>query len=245
MNRKLLLLAAALMMGAAAFAQQNLRVMSYNVRNGYGIDKIHSYDRPSRVINKVKPDVIAVQELDSMTRRYNDYVLGELSERTGMYAYYGPAIRLGSGKYGVGIMTRKPALSVQQFRLPCKSEPRTMLVVEMEDYYFACTHLSLHAEDRMTSIEIIRDIASKFDKPLILAGDLNAEPGDPEIQKLAEFATIHSRTDKLTWDAANPTICIDYIVTIGCEAKTRKARVIREKKASDHRPIYADIRLMK
>lgn len=244
MTRKLLTLAAALLIGVAAHAQQNLRIMSYNVRNGYGIDKQHSYDRPSRVINKVSPDVVAVQELDSMTTRYKDYVLGELSERTGMYAYYGPSISFGGGKYGVGILSRTPALSVQQHTLPCRSEPRTMLIIELEDYYFACTHLSLHAEDRTTSMEIIREIASKLDKPLFLAGDLNAEPTDPEIQKLAEFCTIHSRTDRKTWDAAKPTVCIDYIVSYGCKAKTRKARVLREKRASDHRPIFADIRII-
>ena len=245
MTRKLFALTAALLFGLAAQAQTNPRIMSYNVRNGYGIDKVHSYDRPARVINKVLPDVVAVQELDSITRRYPDYVLGELAMRTGMYAYYGPSIKFGGGKYGVGILSRKPALSVQQHKLPCRSEPRTMLIIELEDFYFGCTHLSLHAEDRMTSMDIIRDIASKLDKPLILAGDFNAEPGDPEIQKLAEFTTIHSRTDRKTWNATNPTICIDYIVSCGCKAKTVKARVLREKKASDHRPIYADIRLKK
>ena len=234
---------AALSLGLSAQAQdQSLRIMSYNVRNGYGIDKVHSYDRPAEVINKIKPDIVAVQELDSVTRRYKEYVLGELAERTGMNAYYGPAIKFGGGKYGVGILTREPALSVKKYSLPCKSEPRALLLVEMEDYYFACTHLSLHADDRMTSMNIIRDIISKLDKPVFLAGDLNAEPGDPEIQRLAEFCTIHSRTDKPTWDAANPTVCIDYIVSYGAKAKTRKARIVKEKKASDHRPIFVDVK---
>jgi len=243
MRNRFFLLCGAILMSLNIQAQsQELRIMSYNVRNGYGIDKVHSYDRPAKVINKVKPDIVAVQELDSVTRRYPDYVLGELAERCGMNAYYGPAISFGGGKYGVGILTRKPALSVKQYALPCHSEPRALLIVEMEDYYFACTHLSLHAEDRMTSMGIIKDIVSKLDKPVFLAGDLNAEPGDPEIQKLAEFCTIHSRTDKPTWDAANPTVCIDYIVSYGCNAKCKKAKIIKEKKASDHRPIFVDVK---
>lgn len=243
MKNKILLLILFIASAIGLQAQNNqLRIMSYNVRNGYGIDKIHSYDRPAKVINKTNPDIVAVQELDSITRRYPDYVLGELATRCNMHAYYGPAISFGGGKYGVGILTRKPALSVQQHSLPCKSEPRTLLIVEMEDYYFACTHLSLHAEDRMTSMSIIQDIVSKLDKPVFIAGDFNAEPNDPEIQKLAEFCTIHSRTDKPTWDAANPTVCIDYIVSYGCDVKCKKACIIKEKKASDHRPIFVDVK---
>ena len=43
--------------------------MSYNVRNARGLDNVTDYQRVADVINSVKPDILAVQELDSVTGR--------------------------------------------------------------------------------------------------------------------------------------------------------------------------------
>lgn len=220
----------------------SLRIMTYDVHNGLGYDKIHSYDRPADVINQHKPDVVALQEMDSVTARYSDYVLGELAERTGMYSYYGPAFDYAGGKYGVGILSTTPALSIQQHALDCPSEPRTILIAEFEEYYFGSTHLSMVAEERMEAIKKIREIAATLDKPFFFAGDLNAEPDSPEIQELKAFTTILTPTDTPTWNAETPTTCIDYIVCSGTdEVKVREASVIMELKAADHRPLLVDL----
>ena len=128
--KTILAASAALALSFGAQAQNNsLRIMTYDVHNGLGYDKIHSYDRPANIIKRYKPDVVALQEMDSITRRFPDYVLGEIAKRTDMYSYYGPAFDYAGGKYGVGILSRQPALSVQQHAIPCPSEPRTILIV--------------------------------------------------------------------------------------------------------------------
>ncbi len=43
--------------------------MSYNVKNGTGMDGKRDYDRTARVIAEAKPDVAALQELDSKTKK--------------------------------------------------------------------------------------------------------------------------------------------------------------------------------
>ena len=69
------------------------RFMSYNVKNGYGLDDSTNYARTAEVIRKEAPDVVAIQELDSVTgRSHGTYVLGELGKHTGMYATYAPAM---------------------------------------------------------------------------------------------------------------------------------------------------------
>ena len=50
-------------------AQNTLRMMNYNVRNGIGLDGVTNYQRIADVINKAQPDVVALQELDSVTNR--------------------------------------------------------------------------------------------------------------------------------------------------------------------------------
>ena len=74
---------------STAFAQLNLKIMSYNVRNGKGMDGVHNLQRVADVINSAKADIVAVQELDSMTNRSGKkYVLGEIAALTNMHPEY-------------------------------------------------------------------------------------------------------------------------------------------------------------
>ena len=45
----------------------SLRIMSYNIHNGIGMDGKVDYARIANVISDVNPDVVALQELDSIT----------------------------------------------------------------------------------------------------------------------------------------------------------------------------------
>ena len=221
-----------------------LRVMCYNVRNCKGLDNQVNYDRCANVIKRTQPDVVAVQELDSMTTRYEGYyVLGELANRTEMHDYYAPSIKYKGGKYGIGILSKQPALSLQQHPLPCRKEPRTMLVAEFEKFYFICTHLSLIEEDRVTSAGIIRDVVAKLNKPVIIAGDFNATPDDGAMKVFSEFCTILTDPTKPTFPADEPNRCIDYIITNSADVKGENPTILFEPVASDHRPFYVDVKL--
>ena len=127
----------------ACLGQNQLQVMSYNVRHCGGMDMVLDYDRTANVIIKQQPDVVALQELDSLTSRSGQcYQLGELANRTSYYPIFGSAINYDGGKYGVGVLTRECPLSVKTIPLPGE-EPRVLWVVELKDYVLACTHLDL------------------------------------------------------------------------------------------------------
>ena len=135
--KKTLFLFLAALVSLSAFSQDTLKVMTYNIRNGNGMDKVRSYERIADVILKHDPDVVAVQELDSMTKRSNQtYVLGEVAKLTRMKDLYGPAINYSGGKYGVGILSKKQPLKVCQHPLPGRGEKRTFRMAEFEDYIF-------------------------------------------------------------------------------------------------------------
>ncbi|MDR1121078.1 MAG: endonuclease, partial [Dysgonamonadaceae bacterium] len=71
-------------------SENTIRVMSYNIRNACGLDENINYDRIANIICKVSPDVVALQELDSMTERSGKTdVLSVLGGLTKMYAVYG------------------------------------------------------------------------------------------------------------------------------------------------------------
>ena len=106
--KKVSILLALLLVVTAAFAQTNLKIMSYNVRNGKGMDGVRDIERVAQVIKSAEADVVAVQELDSMTNRSGKkYVLGEIAALTKMHAEFFPAIEFDGGKYGIGILSKK------------------------------------------------------------------------------------------------------------------------------------------
>ncbi len=225
-------------------SSDTLRVMSYNVRNGKGLDLKVDLTRCADAINRAEPDFVAVQELDSMTSRYEGvYALGELAAKTGMHDYYAPSIDYKGGKYGIGILSKSPALSLAQYPLPCRKEPRTMLVAEFEKFYLICTHLSLNEEDRVTSAGIIRDVVATLDKPVIIAGDFNAAPDGEAMAEFLKFTTPLSNPTQYTFPADEPNRCIDYILTNSSKVKGSAPVIMYEPVASDHRPLYVDVTL--
>lgn len=247
--KKILFVFLSALMSLSAFSQDTLKVMTYNIRNGNGMDKVRSYERIADVILKQNPDVVAIQELDSMTKRSNQtYVLGEVAKLTRMHDYYGPAINYSGGKYGVGILSKKQPLKVSQHPLPGRGEKRTFLMAEFENYIFCCTHLALTEEDRMLSLNIIDSIAACQTKPFIIAGDMNAEPGSDFVNHLKKNYHIFNNLKQATWPAPEPKQTIDYIAMWKptSEGFANVATwVVDEAVASDHRPIMSKIRVAK
>lgn len=224
----------------------NEQLMTYNVKNGAGMDGVTDYVRTASVIIQEKPDVVAIQELDSVTGRSEGaYVLDELAKLTGMHATYAPAIDYDGGKYGIGILSKKQPLHVYRYALPGREEVRALLVVEFKKYVYACMHLSLTEEDRIASLPIIREATSGFDKPVFIAGDWNDTPDSPFIQELQKDFCILSTTDKPTCPADEPKACIDYIaVKKDCKPKNFAffSYVTPASVESDHRPVNVHIK---
>lgn len=236
-----------LMVAVSALSQEYIKIMSYNVRSGKGMDGVRDYQRVADVIRNAAPDVVAVQELDSMTSRSgNVYVLGEIARRAQMHGEYFPAIDFDGGKYGIGILSREKPLSVNGVPLPGREEKRALLIAEFEDYFFACTHLSLTEEDRMASLAIIRGEAAKRGKPLFIAGDLNAEPGSPFMEEFQKDFKLLNDPKEWTFPADKPDRTLDYIAVWRDTAPkyaVAARRVVDEPMASDHRPVETHLRV--
>ena len=68
MTMKTLLLAALAAVSTAATAGE-LKLMSYNIRGGLGMDDFWDLGRSISVVKKVRPDVLCLQEVDLGTSR--------------------------------------------------------------------------------------------------------------------------------------------------------------------------------
>lgn len=222
-----------------------VNIMSYNVRNGLDMNRETNYKRVADVIKHVSPDVVAIQELDSVTGRNKLYVLEELSKLSDIpYYTYGAAIDYNGGKYGIGVLSKEKPLSYKNIPLPGKEERRTLLLVEFDKYVLLCTHFSLTAEDQLESAKIICQIAENIkSKPVFLAGDLNAKPSSLPIIELTKSFDILSDTSVSTFPSHDSSQCIDYIMVTpnGHEVGINFGYVYNEPLASDHRPVVVGV----
>ena len=245
MNKNLLLIIATLFIFPLQ-AQNTLKLMTYNIKNANGMDDVCDFQRVANVINNASPDVVAIQEVDSMTNRSGQkYVLGEIAERTQMHAYFAPAIDYDGGKYGIGLLTRQVPVRLQTIPLPGREEARALILAEFEDYIYCCTHMSLTEEDRMESLKIVKSFTIPYKKPLFLAGDMNAEPESDFIKELQKDFQILSNPKQHTYPAPEPKETIDYIATLKSNVNgfaLISAQVLHEPMASDHRPILVELR---
>lgn len=252
MTRVALLAIVSLLVAPSVQAQKKAfpfqkRIMSYNTHHCLGMDNRLDVKRVAEIIKAQYPDVVAIQELDSMAKRsHYIYELDEISKYTTYHATYAATIPLGSGKYGIGMLTREEPKSVKRIPLPGK-EPRMLLVVELENFVMACTHLDLTENGRLESLPIIAKEAKKWKKPFVMAGDWNARPGSKTMNEIGKTFSIISALDKDTYDGKAPGACIDYIGLFknGHKTQTLNYRVLNEPVASDHFPIVADVLFIK
>jgi endonuclease/exonuclease/phosphatase family metal-dependent hydrolase len=224
-------------------------LMTYNVRNCFGVDGKIDYQRIAGIINRVNPRVLALQELDSATQRSEGkVVLDTLAGQTKMYHVYGPSIDYLGGKYGIGVLTRDKPVAWKIIPLPGREEKRCMLIVELEDFVFCCTHLSLNPEDRLRSTEIINEQFNGSTKPVFLAGDFNTLPESEPIKNLKTRWQMLNNPANATIPSDYPRRCIDYIFLLN--SKNQKIKIVNsfvenEPVASDHRPVWVTIIIKK
>lgn len=241
MNRifKTIALMALLAVAPQASADGNITVMTYNVRNGVGLDGQRDHARIAGVIKSRKPDFVGIQEVDSMTNRANRaYVLGEIADAAGMIPSFAPAIKYDGGLYGIGLLSENRPDSIKSIPLPGREEQRTLIVGYFRDYVIANTHLSLTPEDALESVGIIRELlGEEKNRPVILMGDLNSHPDSPVIKELSRDFTIIS-PDATSFPANDPNERIDYIMISKSTSFTPgTAEVIPAATASDHCPV--------
>jgi endonuclease/exonuclease/phosphatase family metal-dependent hydrolase len=231
-------------------------VLTYNIYHGEDANGNSNLDAVAGIINSLEPDLVALQEVDNKTTRAKGLDLTvELSERTGMKGIFGKAMDYAGGGYGEAVLTRHPIVYTKNNTLPHtpNAEPRAALEVQIqlptgERVVFVGTHLD-HLRDqknRMNQARHIKELYQDNKLPIILAGDLNAVPVSDPIKLLSKDWLCASQSElKPTFPSVSPRRKIDYIRFKPKERwKVVEIRVIDEKVASDHCPVFAVLELL-
>lgn len=241
--------------GLSAEEPVRLKVMTFNIYHGETMKGDFDLDRIARVISDADPDMVAMQEMDFLTKRARGYDLAtELGWRTKMTSLFGRAMKYDGGEYGQAILSKHSFVSTRNVPLPHSEgrEPRTALEARIQlpsgaTIALVCTHLD-HLRDETDRLMQARAIVEEFAGnavPTILAGDLNALPESDTLALLREHWTpAHGDPPKPTHPSKNPRSKIDYIMFAPEERwRVIDLQVIADEVASDHCAVVAELEL--
>ena len=227
-----------------------VRIMTYNLHNGFNTDGRLDMEALARVIEDSQPDIVALQEVSRgwlISGRLD--MLSWLSQRLEMPYVWGPTA---DPFWGNAMLSRYPIIEGTNYELPPADLPLergfTRVLIDLGgpgNLQVIVTHFH-HTEDgsdiRQLQSQAIFDFWYGAANTVIL-GDLNAQPDDPEIQILQQaglidaMAGIDSPPD--TFPSYNPSVRIDYI-WVSSDLQVSEVQV-PSSSASDHLPVVATI----
>lgn len=239
----------------------SIKVMTYNI---YGARKggITNLDELAEVINKINPDLVALQEVDRFTERngVDVDIAKELAERCGMNYYFAKAIDMNPGEYGDAILSKYPLKSAYNYTLSIDpelgGEQRSVALVEVEteggNLHFMSTHLD-HLSDSRNRVRQAKELLAIIEDipaPLIVGGDFNATPGSESIEILNSKLHVGCRNrncTQATFSTTNPNKVIDYIFYKGIDYLSVDQYGVYKKaiEESDHFPVTAIFQMYK
>jgi len=228
-------------------AGKTVRVLTFNVFHGATMEGDFDIDYIANVIRDADPDLVALQEVDFLTRRAKGYDLAtELGWRLKMASLFARVMDYDGGEYGEAVLSRTSFVTTRNVPLPFTGarEPRAAVEVVTvlpsgDTIAFIGTHLDHTGDDtdRILQVEMINDVFTRGRYPSILAGDLNAVPGSVPIVTLEErWAVAYDKDAPApTYPSGNPVKKIDYVMFRPAGRwKVISTEVIQDSVASDH-----------
>jgi endonuclease/exonuclease/phosphatase family metal-dependent hydrolase len=230
-----------------------LRVMTYNIHVGVGMDQKQDLQRIADVINKERPDLVGLQEVDRGVRRTQGVdEIAELSKLTSMEFAFAHNLDYQGGEYGVAILSRVPikAIDHRKFENRREAERRGMIRIEVDlagrTVHFVTTHLDYQNTDgRLFETEQLLRGLEGNSGPIIVVGDFNDEPAGEAFKlmssKFEDAWSVKMKDAGFSYPADNPAKRIDFIFFRTSDGlKVKKIWTVRSL-ASDHLPVVADL----
>ncbi|MEB2779824.1 endonuclease/exonuclease/phosphatase family protein [Algoriphagus sp. C2-6-M1] len=246
----------------SVFAQEKhpeFKILTYNIYHGEHPDTIckPNLEEIANLIILLQPEVVALQEMDSMTTRlesvYGQKInwIAELGKKTGYRSYFAKAMDYAEGGYGEGVLVKKALnYNTQALPNPAGGEPRAAAWAKIElknrqELYFGATHLCHESpENRLAQVAAITHYADSLPKPTFWVGDLNFDPTTEEYKSISS----KWRDAGLVAEDDSPTFVseegkrIDYVWYDSERFELVDYQVINVP-FSDHYPVLVTLRL--
>ncbi len=234
---------------------QRVTVLTLNIHSGRTKAGRLELGQVASELRSWDADLVLLQEVDRGRERTSGVDQPRwLAGRLGYSHVYGPTRRFRPGSTGNAILSRWPVVDTRLRALPRESGTyrrglaRATVDVAGQQIDVISTHLD-HSSPRVRQAQA-RAVAASVrgsSRPVVLGGDLNAEPGTPALRAvervgLVDGWTVVGRHDGLTVPAASPRRRIDYVIADEAFVPVR-SRVLLSG-VSDHRAVMTTYDLL-
>jgi endonuclease/exonuclease/phosphatase family metal-dependent hydrolase len=245
--------------GTAGIPPRPLRVATYNIHHGVGVDNLLDLERIAREVEVTDAQVVGLQEVDRHWSERSAFVdqATWLADRLDMHVVFGANLDLDPAtgrtdrrRYGTAILSQYKIRSWTNTLLPrpLGGEQRGLLEVLIKvrgvNVRVFNTHLQHDSQvERLAQVAQIRSIVAQARESVVLLGDLNATPESAEIgaitEDLADAWVQAGVGPGYTYDAESPHARIDYVLT--SEGVVARTAAVVATDGSDHLPVVADL----
>lgn len=244
-------------------AGHRIRAVTYNIQYGGGGNQLPAVTSTIRSMN---PDIVALQEVDVRWSSRSEFAdqAAVIARELGMHVRFAPiydipdtGVARPARQFGVAVLSKHPVVrfsnhpqtrhSTQEPDAPPRPQPgllEVVLDVHGQHVRVFNTHLDYRQDPavRRRQVAELLDVMGIWNGPMIVFGDLNAEPAAAELQPL--FARLRDAWPRggdpgLTMPSTAPTKRIDYILV--SDDITVAGIAVPVTTASDHRPVLAEL----
>ncbi|WP_263707754.1 endonuclease/exonuclease/phosphatase family protein [Shouchella tritolerans] len=237
-----------------------IKVMTFNIHHGKGIDKEVNLGRTASVIEKSGADIIGLNEVDKHFSKRSDYKdqVAELAKYLSFDYAFSPALTLKSNpfaedrQYGNALLSRYPIEKSKSHLFPVTgyhAENRSLLeatvLLNKQRLNMYVTHLSLNPFLHQKQTAFILDRTEREDHPTVLLGDFNMRPGTNRWKKFNQrFVDAWRKAgvgNGYTYPSTRPRLRLDYIFVTSPIQIIDMNVFTSLPECSDHLPILATL----
>ncbi|MEU7752086.1 endonuclease/exonuclease/phosphatase family protein [Micromonospora sp. NPDC049171] len=231
---------------------ERLTVVAYNIRMGFGLDGRFDLAGLTEAVDRQRPDVVLLSEVDRAWLLNGGHdTLDLLADRLGMSYVFGPAA---DPVWGDAVLSRWPVTDLRTRALPAVGAPTgaQALAVTLDlgagvRTAVVSTHLQPPpGQGPAVQARAVATFATEYaaGRPLVVAGDLNTEPGDEAFEQFTAAGLLDALAAArplATSPADDPREQIDHVfVSPGLTATNP---VAPRGTASDHLPVAVTLTL--
>ena len=233
-----------------------IRVVTYNVHRGRGLDGRTKPDRIAAVLQEIDADVIALQEVVGAGPRHGGHAEA-FGAALGMGWVMAPTRHLWSHQFGNVVLSKFPIAHHIRYNLSWKTcEPRGCMRVDLTldddvTLHLYNVHFGTAILERRVQAERLAGIVSdrRVTGPKVVLGDFNEWTRGPASALLSERLngidlSAHLRRRR-TYPGVFPLVHLDHIYHQG-NVEVERVELVRSRRAliaSDHLPLVATLRV--
>lgn len=226
---------------------QSVRVLTWNIHGGIGPDGRRDLARVVALIQRHDPDIVALQEVDSRGRQnIGTPLLSFLTQALGSHAAEARTITAPDGHYGHVLISRWP-LSRQTLHDVSVSgrEPRfaieAIAATAHGPLHLTAVHLGLTLVERRRQADMLARLVKSAAETFVMLGDFNEWPWHDSVRRRLS-STLPGVTRLRSYHARFPLLRLDRVYCRPRIALLRSWTDPSGADASDHLPVFADIR---